>query len=362
MIKIMELKSGKKSYKADFKKGKVRLSKTFGKRSEAKTWLSQMEIKYNQGEVRKKSPAFGDLYKSFIDYKIKLSAKSKSQYETDFNNYYNPLLGQDRIDSIGESHYIMLQNYCISEKLQNRTINAKMDRFKTIIKYAANKDLIRKYPFSMVEDLEIEENEFNYWETSDINKFHKLPASKEKLFFLVLLNSGMRLGELAGLKVGMVDFNRKLIKITKSLKNWNTQNTEEDKLIMHGERVSFVLGKTKTRSSNRTIPLTSTLEKLLRELINERKSGLVYEQNKRPMPVNNANGRIFQKLAKLAGVSNIINIHDLRHTFASHFVMSGGHLYVLKSILGHKSYETTTIYAHLSPVHELEQMNIIKFE
>jgi hypothetical protein len=44
-----------------------------------------------------------------------------------------------------------------------------------------------------------------------------------------------------------------------------------------------------------------------------------------------------------------LHFHDLRHTFASQWVMSGGDLYVLKDILGHKSIVMTQRYAHLSP-------------
>lgn len=41
--------------------------------------------------------------------------------------------------------------------------------------------------------------------------------------------------------------------------------------------------------------------------------------------------------------------HVLRHTFASHFVMNGGNIVVLKDILGHSSITTTMRYSHLSP-------------
>lgn len=43
--------------------------------------------------------------------------------------------------------------------------------------------------------------------------------------------------------------------------------------------------------------------------------------------------------------------HVLRHTFASHFVMNGGHILTLKSILGHSSLAMTMRYAHLDPSH-----------
>lgn len=44
-----------------------------------------------------------------------------------------------------------------------------------------------------------------------------------------------------------------------------------------------------------------------------------------------------------------IRFHDLRHTFASHWVMNGGDLFKLQRVLGHQSAQMTSRYAHLSP-------------
>ena len=43
-----------------------------------------------------------------------------------------------------------------------------------------------------------------------------------------------------------------------------------------------------------------------------------------------------------------VRIHDLRHTWASHAVMSGIPLTVLARILGHSSTRITEIYAHIA--------------
>lgn len=43
--------------------------------------------------------------------------------------------------------------------------------------------------------------------------------------------------------------------------------------------------------------------------------------------------------------------HILRHTFAAHFIMGGGHIVTLKEILGHASLSMTMRYAHLAPEH-----------
>lgn len=41
--------------------------------------------------------------------------------------------------------------------------------------------------------------------------------------------------------------------------------------------------------------------------------------------------------------------HALRHTFASHYAMSGGNLLALQKILGHSKFEMTQVYSHLAP-------------
>lgn len=53
--------------------------------------------------------------------------------------------------------------------------------------------------------------------------------------------------------------------------------------------------------------------------------------------------------------------HALRHTFASHFIMSGGNILSLQKILGHSDIKMTLIYAHLAPDFLSEEMNKVKY-
>jgi integrase len=53
--------------------------------------------------------------------------------------------------------------------------------------------------------------------------------------------------------------------------------------------------------------------------------------------------------------------HLLRHTFASHFMQSGGNLLALSQILGHNDGKVTMVYAHLSPEYMAEQIDRVKF-
>jgi integrase len=67
----------------------------------------------------------------------------------------------------------------------------------------------------------------------------------------------------------------------------------------------------------------------------------------------------FASALKRAGIQDC-RPHDLRHTFASHYVMRGGTLAALAKILGHTKISTTMRYAHLSKDFarkEMEQLN-----
>jgi site-specific recombinase XerD len=53
---------------------------------------------------------------------------------------------------------------------------------------------------------------------------------------------------------------------------------------------------------------------------------------------------------ELAGIANF-RFHDLRHSFASWFMMNGGDLYELAKILGHSNIKMTERYAKLAKKH-----------
>ena len=64
-------------------------------------------------------------------------------------------------------------------------------------------------------------------------------------------------------------------------------------------------------------------------------------------------GLRWQKLRSLAGLDDV-RIHDCRHTFASHAVMSGLDLYTVGRLLGHADTASTERYAHLADEHVRE--------
>lgn len=69
-------------------------------------------------------------------------------------------------------------------------------------------------------------------------------------------------------------------------------------------------------------------------------------------------GRSFKTALRKTHVKDF-HFHDLRHTFASHLVMSGVDLMTVKEFLGHKTLSMTLRYAHLAPAHKVKAVNVL---
>lgn len=66
----------------------------------------------------------------------------------------------------------------------------------------------------------------------------------------------------------------------------------------------------------------------------------------------------FTYIQKKYNLSKNITFHSLRHSFATYFLMNGGDILALKSMLGHTSLNTTMIYLHLAQnFNKLEGIN-----
>jgi integrase len=150
---------------------------------------------------------------------------------------------------------------------------------------------------------------------------------------LVALNTGMRKGELAGLKWDRIDFSLGQITVSRT-------------------RDIFGLKERKKTKLKRIIPMNQLMRMTFLKLFQGRKgSDFVFvDENDFPLEVHHIY-RDFAKAQKHAGIANKIRFHDLRHTFASQFMMNNGNVFDLQKILGHTDIKMTMRYAHYSPEH-----------
>jgi integrase len=156
--------------------------------------------------------------------------------------------------------------------------------------------------------------------------------------YYTFLNTGMRKAELLNLEWDDVDFTRRKIRICRK-ESWQPKMGE------------------------REIPVSNVLHDLLK--------GLRDKTPKRSTNVfcHRDGGKLRVKLrekliqiARKAGIPDLTRVHTLRHTFASHLVMSGVDLPTVMKLMGHSDIQTTMIYAHLAPDHLAEAVNKLSFD
>ena len=164
---------------------------------------------------------------------------------------------------------------------------------------------------------------------------------KYKNIYTIAMFSGMRIGEILALTPDDIDFKNNEIHITRSLTRDKNSNV--------------ILGKsTKTYNSKRNIPITSLFKTELEDAI----------KNMQPNPYNliftTRNQTLFSaanincffkrlctknkiKLEKNSKgkLESKVNMHMLRHTYATRCIESGMPAHILQKLLGHKNVSTT---------------------
>ncbi len=172
-----------------------------------------------------------------------------------------------------------------------------------------------------------------------------------KFGILLMMTTGMRIGELCALKWENINLRERTIRISGSLQRLH--NTGAD-----GEtKTRIVIGSPKSSTSARTIPITDYTLELCRRFEVKNAGAYVLTGNERYMEPRTLQYRIekYTDECELNGV----HAHTLRHTFATRAVEVGFEIKSLSEILGHA---TTTItlerYVHSSM--ELKRINMDK--
>lgn len=155
-------------------------------------------------------------------------------------------------------------------------------------------------------------------------------------FFYTEITTGLRLGEICGLK-------------------WEDLNEETGRLsvrrsVSRASGGGLQIGETKTETGKRTILLPPSTLHLLKEWKKTAMTEWIFPsllQPEKPVSPHTAYHRL-KLILKQAGLPDI-RFHDLRHTFATHALTSGVDAKTLSGILGHTNASfTLDTYTHVT--------------
>lgn len=220
----------------------------------------------------------------------------------------------------------------LSKKIRkNRTERVALDaeQAKRLIKVANQKDYCMPY--------------------KDQDDGQKFFSDEIAVAIELALNTGLRPGELFGLRWKCINFTKCKIKVNASLGT-------------HNEDGRFSLGMTKTENSDRTISIDKPMVEILKEL-KERQSkysnelgdkynnseGLVFTGiNGGPIDLNNFRARQWKKLCIAADMPEKFTPHCLRHTFVTLALLSGMNIKAVSKYVGHSNASfTMSKYVHV---------------
>lgn len=243
-----------------------------------------------------------------------------------------------------------------SETLAPNTVRTIHNVISGSLTWAVKMGLIKKNPAENAELPKAKRRSFKVWSPVEIRQF--LEAAKNRrhfpIYYLALM-TGMRQGEILGLKWEDVDLENGVIHISR---NWTMTDT-----------VKQLAEGGKTEGARRSIDISQSVIDVLKEHKNKQAKELQALGIDTDFVFTNAKGELlhptsirefFQDAQKAAGVP-VIRFHDLRHTHASILLQKGVHPKIVSERLGHSSISITLdIYSHLIPTIQKEAADAIE--
>jgi len=243
----------------------------------------------------------------------------------------------------------------LARGLSPATVNRWTNVLTTIVNHSFKHERIKTNPCSNFGLLSEFRQDMQFWERDEVSSFLSFANDKYSrdesmrwvyIVYLLALNTGLRAGEIWGLKVKDVSFDRGTIVIERQL--------------LSKERV---VAPTKGKNI-RKVPCNHLLKDELLSLIKNKElssgSFLFQSSNSKPIYHSNFRNRFFQVDLRDSGVK-CIRFHDLRHTALTLMVESKINLKVVQSIAGHSDIQTTMRYVHLlaSNIEEVSEIFIL---
>lgn len=289
--------------------------------------------------------------------KMKIEKTTLGSYDTLIRTHIKPVIGGIQLRQLQPSNLQAFYNF-LQEKgrkkdsgsLSPRTIHYIHTIISAALKQAVKEGFIIRNPAEATELPKMKKADVEPLTIEEVNGFLET-IKTDRLFpaFCLALKTGLRRGEILGLRWQDIDFKGKKLHVRQTLVEAREPGEKK--------KVTLLFKPPKTEKSKRTIPLTDDIIKLLKAhkaKQNEEKlffgkkyhdNGLVFcsEDGKPIWPRNFL--RRFTNLQKKAGIEHH-RLHALRHTFATLLLAEGEELRNVQELLGHERISTTAdIYA-----------------
>jgi integrase len=319
-----------------------RRRKLCGSHENARAALAEIDLAKKQGIYV--DPNAAPMFKEYADKYLETVSVHKNSHDREQRLMKNLLafFGTARLSKVKRSRVIEYRKARVNA-VKPGTVNREIALLRHMFNVAIDQGLVAVNPARGGPGLKAfkEQRRMRYLEMEEVetlltaiqiriarNSGDKLKASARKYWeylhtaVVAALHTGMRKGEILGLRWEQINWVKRHLLLTDT-KNGEPRRVPVDSMLLHE------LSEHRRRIKNVELVFPS------------------YDRDGKVVPLGDVKGA-FGRVLKDAGITNF-RFHDLRHTFASHYMMSGGNLYTLAKILGHKDIKMTQRYADLSP-------------
>jgi integrase len=241
-------------------------------------------------------------------------------------NHLLPFFGKRQVREITTRDIdTFLSKLAVSRKTKKNIFGT----FKLILKQGRAWGNVRENIWESAKKIGKSETEVRAYSDAEVESILGRSTGAKRLFYWLAVETGMRSGELTGLRCVDVDSFKKLVRVRQAVWRGKVQTP-------------------KTKNAIRDIPIPVEIVDALREHIGSREEGFVFvTKSGRPWNADLVLKRHLHGKLKVNG-----NLHTFRHTFATRQLNAGVPVAVVSKILGHGSISTTlNIYAHVLAEH-----------
>lgn len=332
----------------------------FKKLQECRQWLADAQFQDEHGGIT----ACGDMTVSaWFEYWLEniKSANAKKNTISNYRNRYKqsiePYIGNMLLRDVKPLHCQNILNEMVNSGYKNSTIGLVRTAMKILFEDAVENEIIIRNPVKKsVQCTQGKESEIKTAMTVEEQKVFLSHAKESSYYYqyAFVLQTGIRVGELVGLQWSDIDFENKVLGISRTVNQ------------IAGE---WIAGTPKSKAGQREIPLTAEALNILDKVKDSRKTlDIVPMQfhdvvfvSRTGKPVDNSSyNAALRKICDKAGIPHI-SMHTLRHTFATRCIEAGMQPKTLQTVLGHSSIDMSmNVYVHVMEDTKIREMESVQ--
>jgi len=280
--------------------------------------------------AEKSEKLFGEVALEWVKLVSKeIRSCTLDDYRHSMNKYILPKFGNT---PIGKISYLDIRKFVSELTCSNKRKNNILVPLRSVFKMAFLDDIVDKNPLDKIENLKSGKPDIHPLSMNEIRLFLEKVCPWYKNFFVVAFFTGMRFGEMSGLKWKNVDFKMGIIKV----------------------RETRVRGKKDDPKTKRSVRDIKMLPPVIEAMRNQRlatfgKSDFVFlNKCARPLLPDSVNFNIWKNALKESGLSPR-SLYQTRHSFAT-LMLDGGELPGwVQQMMGHESLQMIheKYYSHI---------------